>query len=599
MENKQILRKDVPVADTWDLSKIYADKAAYDKDFEEFKNNFEKINDFKGKLNNAKDIKAFFEFTEKMERILWKLETYAGLTFNQDLTNTESQIEDQKLMEYITKYMTAESFAVPEMMANSDENVEKILNDESLKEHRFSLERMFTQKPHVLSGDKEEAYASVSEILGSSQQAYSIFTNAELKFPDIADSKGEMHKLTQGTYISYLMSEDRVLRENAFKTLHNTYGKYEKTLAHLLTTNAKAWNLDARIRGYKSAIEKALKPNNIPVSVFENAVATIDKGVGLMHRYMDLKAKALKVDELHMYDLYVAMVEGEEPKYSFDEGVEMALVGLKPMGEEYLSIFREGVKNRWMDKYENVGKRSGAYSAGCYDSYPYISLNYHGTLDDISTMVHEMGHSIHSYYTRGNQPYQYGHYSIFLAEVASTCNEKLLIHDLIKKSSSKEEKLGLINQELEQIRTTVYRQLMFAQFEKIVHEKLAAGEALTAKEYDEIYYNLNKKFYGDKMVIDEEIKYEWSRIPHFYNDFYVYQYATGYAAASSFAKQILEKGQPAADRYINNFLKAGASKYPVDVLKDAGVDMTTPQALEDTLKNFEELMDLFEKEMNA
>lgn len=597
MENKQIFRKDVPVNDTWDLTKVYATKEDFDKDVKYFTDHYKEISEFKGKLNTPENILAYIKKNNELQRLIWKIETYAGLSYNQDLTNNETQVEVQKLGELFTNFVTEGSFAVPELMKNSDEKVNEIINSDILKDYKFNLEKLFALKPHTLSEDKEEAYATVSEIMGSSQQAYQIFTNAELKFDDILDSKGEKHKLTQGSYISYMMSEDRVLRENAFKTLHKTYGMYEKTLAHLLTTNAKAWNLDARVRNYASPIEKALKPNNIPVSVFENAVETIDKGTGLMHRYMDLKAKALKVDKLHMYDLYVAMVEGEEPKYTFDEGVEIALEGLKPMGKEYLDIFSNGIKDRWIDKYENVGKRSGAYSAGSYDTLPYISLNYHGTLDDISTMVHEMGHSIHSYYTRTTQPYQYGHYSIFLAEVASTANEKLLIHDLINKAKTKEEKLGLINQELEQIRTTVYRQLMFAQFEKIVHEKLAQGEALTSKEYDEIYYDLNKKFYGDKMVIDEEIKYEWARIPHFYNDFYVYQYATGYSAASSFAKQILEQGEEKAKVYIDKFLKAGSSKYPVDVLKDAGVDMTTPQPLLDTLKNFEELMDLFEKEM--
>ncbi|NLB20791.1 MAG: oligoendopeptidase F family protein, partial [Clostridium sp.] len=357
------------------------------------------------------------------------------------------------------------------------------------------------------------------------------------------------------------------------------------------------FNLVAKIRNYSGPIEASLSPNNIPVAVYDNSLDTINEGISSLHRYVDLKKKLLKLEDLHMYDLYVPIIDVPDEEISFDEGVKLALEGLKPLGEEYLTIFGNGVKEGWIDIYENKGKRSGAYSSGAYDTAPYILLNYHGNLRDVSTLVHEMGHSIHSYYARKNQPYVYGDYTLFVAEVASTTNEKLLIHYQIEKEKDPMKKLYLANQELEQIRTTVFRQLMFAEFEKVTHETIQEGTPMTGEDFSALWLDLNKKYFGEDIIVDEEIEIEWARIPHFYSDFYVYQYATGYAAASAFAEMILKDGEEAVEKYLN-FLKTGGSNYPVETLKMAGVDMTSKAPLEATIRRFNELIDLIEKEMD-
>ena len=589
-------RSEVARSDQWDLEAMYPTQAAYQSDYDKVKGLISDFGKFKGTIKDAASYLAFESAQEEVERLLGKLYSYGYLKFNEDMTNQAMQTQSQMGQALYTEYATMAAFAEPEMLALPEEVFERIISDDSVALYKFHLEKKRNLKKHILSKDQEEVLAAFGEIRGGSQGAYSIYTNAELAFPMVLDESGQEQLLTNGTYGQLIKSKDRTLRKNAFEALHNTYGKTENTLALLLSTSLKDWVIEARLRGFENSVDQALKPNDIPVSVFYNSIETINNNLPLLHRYVALKKKILKLDEIHLYDLYVPLGEAGSESYSFDDAVEMALVGLKPMGEEYINNFKAGIDNGWIDRYENVGKRSGAYSAGVYDTMPYISLNFDGTLYDISTFVHEMGHSMHSFYTRTSQPYVYGNYSIFLAEVASTCNEKLLIHDLISREQDRDKRIALINQELEQVRTTVYRQLMFAEFEKITHEKLEAGEQLNAGDLAAIWLGLNRKFFGEDIVIDEAIKYEWSRIPHFYNDFYVYQYATGYAMAASFARTIRNEGQAAADRYIEKFLKAGSSKYPIEVMKEAGVDITTPKPLEDTLKDFSELMDLLELE---
>ena len=599
MPKQLIRRQDVDPADTWALGAIYQTRAELLEDMEALKGMIPEITAYKGRLHIAENILACFKTEEKIERLLMKVNVYTGLKYNEDLTNQETQGDSLLADNLLNDYINLSSYISPELSALPEAELKGMSEDELLKGYKFALEKLMALKPHILSPDKEEAYASLSEVRNASSTTYSIFTNAELKFPEIVDGEGASHLLTAGSYRKFIESRDRVLRQNAFETMHNTYGAFESTLASLLTTSMKSWNVDTLARGYRDPVEKALKVNNIPVEVFHSALTNIESGIPALKRYVDLKRRSLRLEEMHMYDLYVPIAAGVSRKYSFDEAVAVALAALQPMGEEYTALFKQGVGEGWIDRYENLGKRSGAYSSGAYDTYPYISLNFDGSLNDVSTLVHEMGHSIHSWYTRKHQPYIYGDYSIFLAEVASTCSEKLLIHSLIQGTEDRETKIALLNQEAEQIRTTVFRQLMFAEFEMITHDKLIRGEALTAADLDGIWLELNRKYYGGAVVIDDGIKYEWGRIPHFYNDFYVYQYATGYAAASSFAGQILETGGAAADRYINSLLKAGSSKYPVDVLKDAGVDMTSPQPILDTIRNFTDIIDELEKLIQA
>lgn len=592
-----VKRSEVKPQDQWDLSLIYPDLKSYQTDFDKVKELIATFPSYKGTIKDAASFVRFARIEEETERLLGKIFVYGYLKYNEDMTNQQMQSLNQKGRSLYTEYGAASAFAEPELLALPDEVFGRIIASEEAAPYAFHLERKRNLKKHILTREQEEVLASLGEVRSAPQSAYGIFSNAELPFPEIEDERGEKHLLTNGTYGQLIKSADRTLRRNAFKALHETYGRTENTLGFLLTTSMKDWIAEAKLRGYENSVEKALKPNNIPTSIFYSSIETINANLPLLHRYIALKKKILKLDEIHVYDLYVPLADAGQDRYSFDEALQIALDGLRPMGADYLTQFKAGVEGGWIDRYENIGKRSGAYSSGTYDTAPYISLNFDGTLFDVSTFVHEMGHSMHSYYSRSSQPYIYGSYSIFLAEVASTCNEKLLIQHLIGKETDQNRRIALINQELEQVRTTIYRQLMFAEFEMITHEKLEQGEQLSAGDLGSIWLDLNKKYMGPDLVLDEAIRFEWSRIPHFYNDFYVYQYATGYAMASSFARMILNEGEQTARRYIDKFLKAGSSKYPVDVMKDAGVDITTPKPLEDTLQSFSELMDLLEKEM--
>ena len=417
-----------------------------------------------------------------------------------------------------------------------------------------------------------------------------------MTFGKIKDENGKEIEITEGNYSTYIKSKDRDVRKNAFKTLFREYKKFENTIATTLSSSVKTFNFGANIRNYKGPLEASLEPNNIPISLYKNAIKTINDNIKSLHRYVDIKKKLLGLKDMHMYDLYVPIIEIPKEHIEFDEAVKVANEALKPLGKEYLDIFNEGINSGWIDIYQNRGKKGGAYSWGSYDTMPYVLLNYNYELNDISTLVHEMGHSLHSYYSRKNQSYIYANYTLFCAEVASTTNEALLIHYEIEKEKDKKKKLYLINQELEQIRTTVFRQLMFAEFELYTHEALNEGEALTASDFNKKWHELNVKYFGPDMIVDEEIDIEWARIPHFYSDYYVYQYATGYAAATAFANSILDGKEGAVEKY-KGFLKRGGSLYPIDILKEAGVDMTTPKPIEATIKRFNELLDMMEEEL--
>lgn len=579
----------------WDMEKVYPSIDAWEKDFESLKSESEEIKKFKGTLNNEENILGYLKLNEKLSRKLEKLYVYATMKSHEDTTNSDFQAISSKIESFMAVFGSYNSYFEPEILAlEEDKLIGFINNNEELKIYDFLFRSLLKSKNHVLSDEMEALLASASDCLNASENIYEMLTNADMRFTKIKDENGVEVDLTEGNYGNFIRSKNRDVRKDAFKGLFNEYKKYENTLGTSLVSSIKTFIFNSKTRNYKNSLDASLSPNNIPLEVYYNAIETIGKNLNSLHRYVGIKKKLLKLDELHMYDLYVPVVENTLEEIEYDEAVTIVEGGLAPLGEDYIAIFKEGIKNRWVDVYENKGKRTGAYSWGSYDTMPYVLLNYNHSLNDVSTLAHEMGHSIHSYYSRENQPYVYGNYTLFSAEIASTTNEILLINKLIKDENDKDKKLYLINQELEQIRTTVFRQLMFAEFELITHEKIEAGEALTAKDLNSLWLELNKKYFGEDIVIDEEIAIEWARIPHFYSDFYVYQYATGYAAASAFSKAILTGNKENVEKY-KGFLKAGGSKYPIDAIKDGGVDMTTPKPLEATIERFNELLDMLEE----
>ncbi|EDT70135.1 oligoendopeptidase F [Clostridium perfringens] len=595
-EVKKLRRRDeIPESDKWRIDKIYETPAKWNEELNKLKEEAPKLKDFEGKLGNKEDLKAFLLLNEKLSRKLGKLYVYAHMRSHEDTSNPEMQSLVNKIDPYSAEFSSYTAYFVPEILSLKEGTIENFINeDKDLKQYKIYFEMILNEKPHILSKEVESVLASVSDCLGAPESIYSMLTNSDMTFGEIVDESGRKVELTEGNYISFIKSKDRKVREAAFKLLFGTYKKYENTLATSLTSSIKNFVFESKTRKYNSSLEASLKPNNIPVEVYYNALKTVDENMDALHRYVRIKKKLLNLEEIHMYDLYVPVIECKKEHLEYKDAISLVEEGLKPLGKEYLDIFNEGINEGWIDVYENKGKRSGAYSWGSYDTMPYVLLNYNYELNDASTLAHEMGHSIHSYYTRKTQPYIYGDYSLFCAEVASTTNEILLIHHLIEKETDKNKKLYLINQELEQIRTTVFRQLMFAEFELKTHEAIESGESLTSEVLCKMWKDINIKYFGKDMNVDEEISIEWARIPHFYSDFYVYQYATGYAAASSFANSILSKGEEAVEKY-KGFLKAGGSMYPIDTLKMAGVDMTTSKPLKDTLDRFNELLDMLEE----
>jgi oligoendopeptidase F len=581
----------------WKVEKMYKDSAQWEEDFEILKSKAPKMQKFSGKLGNSQDLLSFLESNIELQRLLDRLLVYAHLRGDEDTAKAEFQVLKNKVDTYAAEVSSITAFFVPELLSLPEGAVEEAISKlPELKLYEFYLKDILSQKPHTLSAVEEKLLASVSDCLNAPGNIFGMLTNADMTFPIIKDEEGNDIELTEGNYSSFIKSKDRRVRKDAFEALFGTYKGFKNTLTTALTSSTKNFIFNAKIRNYASALESSLKPNNIPVGVYHNVVDTINNNLASLHKYVSIKKKLLGLDEIHMYDLYVPIVDAEEDHIEYEDAIKIALDGIKPLGEEYLNIFKEGINEGWVDVFENKGKRGGAYSWGCYDSMPYVLLNYNYQLNDVSTLAHEMGHSIHSYYSRKTQPYIYSEYELFCAEVASITNECLLIDYLIKNESDKKKRLFLINQQLEGIRTTVFRQCMFAEFEKITHENIEAGNPLAPEDLCTIYHDLNVKYFGAEMVVDEGIDMEWSRIPHFYNDFYVYQYTTGFAAANSFSKMIVEEGGSAVERY-KEFLKSGGSDYPINILKKAGVDMSTPKPLEDTIRRFDELLEMLEKEI--
>jgi len=589
-------RSEVPLQDTWKLEDIFLSDQEWEREFQAVKELIPSMKDYQGKLGESAEFlfKALQAQDHLLERI-GKLYTYAHMRYDQDTTNSFYQGLDDRIKNLYSQAASTLAYIVPEILSIDEEKVKSFLAEKvELKLYKQSLDELNLQRPHVLSADQEALLAEASEVMSASSNTFGMLNNADLQFPSIKDEKGNEVEVTHGRYIRFLESADQRVRKDAFKAVYDTYGKFRNTFASTLSGQVKKDNFNARIRKYSSARHSALAANNIPESVYENLVSTVNANLNLLHRYVKLRKKVLKLDKLHIYDLYTPLVKDVKMEIPYDEAKEMILKGLSPLGEDYQNVLKEGFANRWVDIHENKGKRSGAYSSGAYGTNPYILMNWQDNVNNLFTLAHEFGHSVHSYYTRKEQPYAYGSYSIFVAEVASTCNEALLNDYLLKTIDDEQKRLYLLNHFLEGFRGTVFRQTMFAEYEHLIHQKAQNNEALTADLLTKEYYELNKKYFGEEdIVIDEEIGLEWSRIPHFYYNYYVYQYATGYSAATALSKQILSEGEPAVARYLE-FLKSGSSDYPIEVLKKAGVDMTSSKPIEDACKVFEEKLNEME-----
>ncbi|MFS4463895.1 oligoendopeptidase F [Staphylococcus haemolyticus] len=586
--------------DTWDLTTIFKNDEAFEEALKEVEGYLGKEEQFKGHLaDNADTLYDALALEDEIGTKLEKVYVYAHLKQDQDTSNDKYTGFESRAHQLIIKISSAWSFLVPEILQIDEDKLQSFIEtNDNLKRYEFDLKLINEKRPHILDAEQEKLLTEAQDALSTPSNVYGMFSNADLEFEDAVDKDGEKHPLTQGTFIKYLESDDRELRQSAYNNLYKAYGAYNNTLGSTLAGEVKKNVFNARTHNYKTARERALSNNHIPEEVYDNLVKTVHKYLPLLHRYTKLRKELLAVDELKMYDLYTPMVKDVKFEMPYEEAKEWMLKALEPMGEEYLDVVKEGLNNRWVDVYENKGKRSGGYSSGAHLTNPFILLNWSDTVSDLYTLIHEFGHSAHSYFSRKHQPSNSSDYSIFVAEVASTCNEALL-SDYMDKHLDDERRLLLLNQELERFRATLFRQTMFAEFEHKIHQIEEAGEPLTATRMNDEYAKLNKQYFGDVVETDDNISKEWSRIPHFYMNYYVYQYATGYSAAQSLSHQILTEGKPAVERYINEFLKKGSSNYPIEILKNAGVDMTSPEPIEQACEVFEQKLDAFEKLMKA
>lgn len=580
----------------WKLEDIYSCDSEWEDDFKKIRQLSGEIAAYKGKL--AGDMNKLVEclkLSDDMLSLNDKLFVYARMRRDENNAESKYQALTDRAMTLGTEVYASVSFIVPEITSIDEALLKKSIDEvEGLSLYRQYINELLRQKQHILSDREEELLALSSEITHASSDIFSMFNNADIKFAFIKDENGEEVEVTKGRYSKLLESRDRRVREDAFHALYHSYSAMKNTLAASLNNNIKKNRFFATVRKYESSLGASLDSDNVPTTVYDNLIGTVNKNLPLLHRYLKLRKKALKLDELHMYDLYVPIVEEPSKQIPFEESLELVSKALAPMGCNYLEDLDMAFKSGWIDVYENQGKTSGAYSWGTHLTHPYVLLNYQGTINDTFTLAHEMGHAMHSYYTNKTQPYIYSGYKIFVAEVASTVNESLLIHYMLQNTGDKKEKAYLLNHYLEEFRGTLFRQTMFAEFEKIAHSMIESGEALTSQEFCRIYRGLNEKYFEPEVTIDNEIDMEWSRIPHFYSSFYVYKYATGISAAASLSQQILIEGNPAVERYMN-FLKSGGSDYPLELLKKAGVDLSEPKPVEDAIKVFESILGELEK----
>lgn len=580
----------------WNIEAMIPDESVISGELETIKKEAEAYGeDFAGRLTESADtLLAAFQERDDIWRRLEKIYVYARMRRDENNAETKYQAMADQCNSVIAAVSASMAFFTPELLSASEETILAYIDAApGLEIYRFAICDTMRQKAHILTQTEENILAQMSEITGATNDIFTMLNNADIKFGTIIDEDGDETEVTHGNFIKFMESHDRDVRKNAYNAVYDAYKELINTIASAYNYNTKTDVVSARIRKYESARAAALSGDNIPAEVYDNLVAEVHKNLPAMHRYVELRKKLLGVDKLYMYDMYVPLIKLPETSVSFEEGLDIMRDALQPLGEEYLTKMNKGIEEGWIDVYENKGKTSGAYSFGCYDSYPYILLNYTDTLKDVFTIIHEMGHSMHSRYTRDEQPYIYGSHSIFTAEVASTVNESLLMQHLLRTKDEKEMRKYLLNMHLEEFRTTLFRQTMFAEFEDITHKAIESGETLTAEWMCQQYEDLNAQYYGSAVEKDDVIRYEWARIPHFYNAFYVYKYATGYSAATAISKKILTEGKPAAQDYIR-FLKTGESDHPIELLKIAGVDMSSPLPVQQAMETFNQLLDEFE-----
>ena len=580
----------------WKIEDLYPSDKDCKNDMLQLESSFDKLSKFQNKLGDSSDnLLSCLILNDELSQIIEKIYVYSHMKLHEDTSSSIYQALSDGAKSLSIKFSAIASFIIPEILLIPEDTLYRYINEnESLKLYTHFLHDLLRQKEHILSKKEEELLARVSEIGGTPQSIFTMLNDADMNFPPIKGEDGSDIEVTKGRFVNLMENLNRDIRKAAFNSLYSSYINQKNTLAAIYNGSVKKDAFFATTRGYPSSLEASLFADNIPLEVYTNLIDTVHSNIHLMHRYVSLRKKLLNLDELHMYDLYTPIVPDIDMKIPYEEAIKIVKEGLAPLGDDYIKILHKGLFGGWIDVYENKGKRSGAYSWGAYGTHPYVLLNYQDNINNLFTLAHEMGHALHSYYSDEAQPYIYAQYPIFLAEVASTVNESLLMQHLLNNTTDKNKKAYLINHFMEQFRGTLFRQTMFAEFEKITHEMWERGEALTVDSLCEVYKNLNIKYYGPDIIIDSEISFEWARIPHFYNAFYVYKYATGYSAAIALSDGILNNKAGSLDSYLT-FLKSGGSDYPINILERAGVDMKSPEPIKKALKVFEGLLVEMEK----
>ena len=600
MAKEEKLRCEIEDKYKWDLTKIYKDEKEWQKDFDDVKEKILKVLEYKDSfLSNGKKLYEYLKYDEEVSRKLEKIYYYAHLNYDADTLDEKYKVMTNKVSDLFTKYNELSSFVVPEILKLDEEKLNTFYKDEErLEDYRFSIENIYRFKNHTLDEEKEKMLSNLSKCLSNPEETYEALTDSDFEYDYITDEKGNKVKFNESNYSLFIKSKDRSVRKKAFEMLHNKYKKYIRTITSTYKGEVENNVVLAKIRNYDSAISASLYSDNVPVDIYNNLIKVVNDNMNVLYDYYDLKKEILSLDRLHMYDTYVEIINKIDKKYSFDEAKEIVMEALSILGDKYIKNLKKAFDEKWIDIYHSKGKRSGAYSSGNFDVNPYVLLNFEGTLNDVSTLAHELGHSMHTYLSCKNNPYQYSSYEIFVAEVASTVNELLLANYMLKNSKNKEEKLAVINHILDLYKATLYRQTMFAEFEKETHKLREKGEVLTSDLLSNTYYNLVKKYFGPNVLCDDLIKYEWARIPHFYYNFYVYKYATGISAASYIVDGILNNKEGALENYIN-FLKTGGSMYPLDELKIAGVNLNSKSVVLSAIKTFEKYLKEFKDIYNS
>ncbi len=595
MAKELLKRSEVKEENTWKVSDMYASVAEWEQALKQIEEIADRVAGMEGRVTESaanlyQVLKDCDAYGEQMDLAF----NYAQRLYDQDRNDSTHQAMSQKVYGVWADVNGKVSFIEPEILAASEEQLEGFYKElPELEVYRKKIAEIQRLRAHSLSAEMEKLLAMTSEMSQTPEQVFAVMNSADIRFPEITDEDGEKVRLSHGNYVLFLQSADRRVRKEAFEAMYSVYRQFANTFAGLYNGQVKQQIFFAKARKYDSTLDAALTENNVSVKVYENLLDTVSANMDKLHRYVRLRRKCLGLDELHMYDIYTPMIADAARKVPFEEAKETVLKALAPLGEEYVAKVKEGFENRWIDVYENEGKCTGAYSAGAYGTHPYVLLNYSETLDDMFTLAHEMGHAMHSFYSNSTQPFAYAEYKLFVAEVASTCNEVLLMEYLLKNTTDKKERAYLLNHYLDSFKGTVYRQTMFAEFEKESNRMAEQGESLTAESLNELYLKLNQKYYGTDIVSDEEIAFEWAKIPHFYYNFYVYQYATGFSAAVALARGILKEGAPAVERY-KKFLRGGCSESPLELLKIAGVNLESPKPVQDALDVFGEILDEIE-----